>query len=70
LLPVCVHSDVFVLVLWHIWKARNALIFYHKPSSATQVLRQVVNNMSAWSCRYQKMTPHWNCWRDFLCSRL
>jgi hypothetical protein len=26
-LPSTVHTDVVLLLLWHIWKARNALIF-------------------------------------------
>uniref|UniRef100_K3ZMQ4 Reverse transcriptase zinc-binding domain-containing protein n=1 Tax=Setaria italica TaxID=4555 RepID=K3ZMQ4_SETIT len=69
-LPEDVHIDVILLMLWQIWKARNALIFDHKTSSAGDVIRRVINDMDSWSCRYKKTRPQWNCWRDFLCSRL
>nr|TKW07520.1 hypothetical protein SEVIR_7G312532v2 [Setaria viridis] len=69
-LPEDVHLDVVLLMLWQIWKARNALIFDRKTSLAGDVIRRVINDMDSWSCRYKKTRPQWNCWCDFLCSRL
>jgi hypothetical protein len=32
------HTDAVVLVLWHIWKAQNVLIFDHKNSWSVEIL--------------------------------
>jgi hypothetical protein len=36
-LPTEVHLDVMALLLWHIWKAINGLIFEQQDSSAQDV---------------------------------
>ncbi|RCV18209.1 hypothetical protein SETIT_3G281400v2, partial [Setaria italica] len=69
-LPSHVHLDVIMMVLWQIWKARNALIFYGKPSSAHEVVRRVIKDFEAWKFRYRKHLTQILCWRDYLMARL
>jgi hypothetical protein len=51
---VAVHLDVILLILWHIWKARNAMIFDHQILVGREILKRITDNMAAWSCRYRK----------------
>ncbi|KAF8673426.1 hypothetical protein HU200_048991 [Digitaria exilis] len=37
-LPTTVNLDVFLLVLWHIWKARNPIIIEHRRSTARAII--------------------------------
>lgn len=69
-LPDSVHLDVILLSLWQIWKARNALIFYQKHLAAAVVLRQVVDSMESWRCRYRNKQLQWDCWLSFFLSKL
>jgi hypothetical protein len=62
-----------MLIMWQILKARNALIFDRKPSSPSEVLRRVIDDLA----RYlelqipEKQNPHRiKTWRDYLYSRL
>jgi hypothetical protein len=42
-----------MILLSHIWKSRNSLIFYNHDSSAQDiVVRRVITDMDAWSYRY------------------
>lgn len=70
LLPASVHLDVILLVLWHIWKARNALIFDQKNSTAREVLYRIVDDLDSWSCRYKKHKHELRSWRDYFFSLL
>ncbi|KAF8772741.1 hypothetical protein HU200_005432 [Digitaria exilis] len=54
--------------MWHIWKARNTVIFEYNLLSSSEVLRRVVDDMDSWSCRYRKQADHWNVWRTFVAS--
>ena len=65
-LPDAVRTDVMLLILWHIWKARNAMIFDHQDSSPSDVLRRVISDIDAWSCRYRKTTAELQIWRDWI----
>jgi len=51
-LPEAVRVDMMLLILWHIWKARNAMIFEHQHHSSSDVLRRVVQDIDSWSCRF------------------
>ncbi|KAF8714952.1 hypothetical protein HU200_027493 [Digitaria exilis] len=68
-LPSNVWLDIILLILWHIWKGRNALIFDHKLMTATDVLRRVTHDLDAWSCRYRRHKMDLKRWRDFINSR-
>jgi hypothetical protein len=41
-LPDSVRTDVMLLLLWHIWKARNALIFDQQIHNPSDILRKVI----------------------------
>ena len=41
-LPKVVHVDILYIILWHIWKARNASIFDQQALSSSEVLRKVL----------------------------
>nr|TKW40711.1 hypothetical protein SEVIR_1G263600v2 [Setaria viridis] len=69
-LPSQVHVHVMTVLLWHIWKARNGLIFDKQASSAQDIIRRCITDMDAWSCRYKELRTHLRCWRDYLSSRL
>ncbi|KAF8733786.1 hypothetical protein HU200_014633 [Digitaria exilis] len=58
-LPPSVHHDVILLILWHIWKARNAVIFDHQTSTPRVVLQRVLHDMDPWRCRYKKLSSQW-----------
>lgn len=42
--------DVMLVVIWHIWKARNTLIFNAVDEDTASVLRGVVRDLSLWAC--------------------
>lgn len=65
-LPNSVHLDVILLILWQLWKARNAVIFEYKRSSVREIVRKVVQDMERWSERYKKHAEDWSAWRVFL----
>jgi hypothetical protein len=67
--PGAVHLDAILLVLWHIWKARNALIFDKQRRLGTkEVIHRVQVDMSSWTCRFKKTSQLWVAWRDYLAS--
>ena len=41
----------------HIWKARNAMIFDHIDSAPRDIIRRVVQDIDAWSCRFNQLKP-------------
>ncbi|KAF8664642.1 hypothetical protein HU200_054351 [Digitaria exilis] len=53
LLPEAVHLDVILMILWHLWKARNAIIFDHQTSTAKDIVLKVVHDMDRWGIRYK-----------------
>ena len=44
--------DVMLVILWHIWKARNALVFNSVDEDTASVLRGVVKDLNLWACRF------------------
>ena len=48
-----VHLDMMLIILWHIWKARNALIFEAANITASGLLRSAIKDAGAWACRYK-----------------
>ena len=53
--PVATGSAVWELcpaaILWHLWKARNDVVFNHHACSASDVLRRAVEDIATWSHR-------------------
>ena len=50
-LPDAVRVDAIVLILWHLWKARNAAIFDNANSNSTDVLCRVARDLASWASR-------------------
>ena len=65
-LPEQVHVDVIPLLLWHNWKARNAMIFDHIDSTPRNIIRRVVQDIDAWSCRFNQLKPDLLVWKTWL----
>ena len=69
-LPDQVHIDMILLTLWHIWKARNALIFDRADQTSTVTIRRVAQDCEAWKHRYPTDKLHVERWRDFFLSKI
>ncbi|KAF8662298.1 hypothetical protein HU200_056505 [Digitaria exilis] len=65
-LPAQVQTDVMLVVMWHIWKVRTALIFDHKTSTAALTLTRAIDDLDLWKSRYKKDKQWIVAWRDFL----
>ena len=61
-LPEAVRVDVILLILWHLWKARNAMIFDHVDSTSTVILIRITKDIDTWSCRYKKCCSDLEKW--------
>jgi len=55
-----------MLTLWHVWKVWNAMIFEHQNLSPEDILRRIVNDMDAWSCRYRRLRSDLSIWREWI----
>ena len=62
MLPDTVCIDVVLLLLWHMWKARNAKIFDHVNSSPLDIIRRVLKDMDLWSCRFRHLHQDLQSW--------
>ncbi|KAF8691324.1 hypothetical protein HU200_040451 [Digitaria exilis] len=62
-LPSEVKTDV--MLLWHMWKARNSLIFDQVVLSPQNIIRRTISTMEQWTVRYRKLSLHWNVWIEF-----
>ncbi|CAO2039804.1 unnamed protein product [Urochloa humidicola] len=69
-LPSQPQTDVMLLTLWHVWKARNAVVFDHQSLSTTQILHRVVADLEQWSCRFKKTMPQLLVWKTYISSRI
>jgi len=67
-LPIAVKVDMLLLLLWHIWKARNGLIFERQVSTSQDILRRTLKDIDAWSCRYKKLRLEVQAWREWIAS--
>jgi hypothetical protein len=48
-----------LIILWHIWKARNAMIFNADDIVVVGVLRLIAKYINLWACRYKgRKEPH------------
>lgn len=65
-LPSQISLDVVMMIMWEIWKARNALIFDRKTLTAHDILRRVLDDLDSWSCRFGKLRHMALLWRDYL----
>ncbi|KAF8658076.1 hypothetical protein HU200_059541 [Digitaria exilis] len=65
-LPSSTHMDVVLLILWHIWKVRNAAIFDKHAMSRVDVLRRTSQDMDFWRCRYKRYAEEWDVWREYI----
>jgi hypothetical protein len=45
-----VRLDMMLIILWHIWKARDTLIFEAADITTLGVLRSAIKNAGAWAC--------------------
>jgi hypothetical protein len=52
-LPSVVRLDAVMIILWNIWKCRNALIFDLKDTSVFEVLRNIHSDICAWAMSLQ-----------------
>ena len=69
-LPHSVQVDVILLLLWQLWKARNALIFEKINTSPVEVLVKTVKDMDFWRCRFRNFASDFNRWHSFVLSCL
>ena len=66
-LPDNVRLDIVLLILWHLWKSRNAVIFDQADSSSQDVINRVARDIDSWISRYKKILPYvreWRTWPD------
>ena len=68
-LPDVVSTGMVLLLLWNIWKARNAMVFDNQDLPPAEILRRTTRDMDLWSCRYKKTSPFLLAWRDYLLAR-
>jgi len=47
-LPDKVRLDIVLLILWHLWKSRNADIFDQADSSSHDVINRVARDIDSW----------------------
>ena len=65
-LPENVRLDIVLLILWHLWKSRNAAIFDHTDSSSQDIINRVAKNIDSWMGRYKGNLPYLREWRTWL----
>jgi hypothetical protein len=65
-LPAKVHMDMMLIILWHIWKARNALIFEAEDITTAGALRAAIKDAGKWACRYKEDKALVIAWVDYL----
>ena len=65
-LPKAVKVDILLLILWHIWKTRNGLIFERQYSSPVDILRRVLKDIDVWCSPYKKLRLEVQAWREWL----
>ena len=46
------------------------MIFDQKNLALSDVLRHVVHDLDIWSCRYGRLSPAIDLWKDWICSKL
>ena len=64
-LPDKVRLDIVLLILWHLWKSRNAVIFDQADSSSQDVINRVSRDIDSWISRYKKILPSFREWRTW-----
>lgn len=69
-LPATVRMDVMLTVLWHIWKARNTLIFNKENNTAASIIRDVARDLGSWACRFRRAKSHIAAWQTYVQERL
>jgi hypothetical protein len=65
-LPAKVRLDVMLISLWHIWKARNAMIFNNEDVSPNVVLHGIINDLDCWACRYKRDRGLIGAWKAYI----
>ena len=67
-----VRLDIVLLLLWHLWKARNSMVFDQVDSSPCDIINRVCRDIDAWMCRYKKYAMFvrelWRAWLGLLTS--
>lgn len=59
-LPPTVQYDAVLLIMWHLWKARNSRIFDNVRLTDQAVLRKIVTDMDLWRPRFRHEQERWN----------
>ena len=61
-------TDATLILLWHLWKARNAKIFEQLVLPPREVIRRAAQDLDVWCFRYRR-TPHQIlAWHDYFFS--
>lgn len=64
--PPSVRLDVVLVLLWNIWKSRNALIFDGKDSAPSEVLRASYRDLIVWACKYKDAHVLIRAWANYI----
>ena len=67
-LPDQTRVDATLVLLWHLWKARNAKIFDQLDLPAQEVIRRACLDLGVWRFRYKQSAPSIEAWRAFFSS--
>ncbi|KAF8662393.1 hypothetical protein HU200_055973 [Digitaria exilis] len=62
-LPSQVQYDAVLVLLWHLWKARNAKIFDNLQLTEEAILRHTLSDMDLWRPRFKDAQDLWGFWR-------
>ena len=65
-----VRTDITLLLLWQLWKARNATIFNKENSSPSDIFRRVAKDLESWSCRYGRRSADVDLWKNWIRMKL
>ena len=64
--PGAIRIDIVLLILWHLWKSRNTMIFDQADSTPLDTILRAIRDLDAWSSRYKKHSSALQDWRLWL----
>ena len=68
-LPDPARADAALVLLWQLWKARNAKIFDQLDLPPAEIIRRAAKDLDVWCFRYKRTSHHVRAWRDYFLSR-
>jgi hypothetical protein len=69
--PVSTWHASLAVILWHVWKARNDVIFNSVSCQHTIVLRRCVTDIAVWTLRFKAVDRSTlEAMRSFILSRV